>query len=171
MRNHDLAEELLRRMEEDQEARRQWIAGNGGAHILRCNRENTDWFKVVLCQHGWPGITLVGEEAEMAAWVLAQHVSQDIVLQSQCLDLLIEAVDALEAPRWQVAYLTDRILVKRRRLQRYGTQYRAGAAGFEPQPIEELETLEIRRVAMGLPPQVMESQEIEQAMGLTLRHK
>ncbi|WP_432897806.1 DUF6624 domain-containing protein [Micromonospora matsumotoense] len=147
-----LAAELVRRLHDDQEARRAWITTDDGAgRMLAADRDNARWLREVLCRHGWPGTGLVGTTGAEAAWMLAQHADHDVVFQRQCLELLIEAVDRGEAPRPHVAYLADRVLRKRGDLQRYGTQYRAGRSGLELCPSQEPWGLAERRAAMGLP--------------------
>ncbi len=64
------------------------------------------------------------------------------------------AVDAGEAPAWQLAYLTDRCRVAAGQPQVYGTQYDSDgfADNLRPYPIEDPEGLDARRAAVELEP-------------------
>jgi hypothetical protein len=83
--------------------------------------DNTTALQRIVDQRGWPGHTLVGEQAANAAWLIAQHAEPD--LQLRALGLLRDAVGRGEATPQQLAYLTDRRLMYQDRPQLYGTQY------------------------------------------------
>ncbi|MEJ8647125.1 DUF6624 domain-containing protein [Streptomyces sp. MS1.AVA.3] len=104
-------------------------------------------------EHGWPGHSLVGEQAAHAAWLIAQHAELDFQLRA--LALLREAVDRGEATAMQLAYLTDRCLVHQERSQVYGTQYRAmdDGRGVQLWDVADPDTLDARRAEVGLGPQ------------------
>ena len=70
----------------------------------------------------------------------------------QCRDLLEQASEEGDAPRWQFAIIDDRIRVYEGRPQRYGTQLRVGANGLEPHPIENEGRVSSMRAQAGLPP-------------------
>ena len=99
-------------------------------------------------EHGWPGRSLVGDEAASAAWLLVQHADDDPDFQERALELMRAAAEAGQADAAEVAYLTDRVRVARGREQVYGTQF--GRNG--PQPIEDRAHLDERRASVGLPP-------------------
>lgn len=42
------------------------------------DKQNTARMKEIIRQHGWPGRTLVGEEAAQGAWLLVQHADHDV---------------------------------------------------------------------------------------------
>ncbi|BCL30474.1 DUF6624 domain-containing protein [Streptomyces aurantiacus] len=149
--NEEIANELHSRVERDQ-AVRSVVASSPERldEMLSCDRENARWLRGVIRRHGWPGISMVGEAAEICAWVLAQHADKEIVFQHQCLQLLIEAADAHEAPVWQVAFLSDRVSMHAGQPQRYATQYRRLQGGWEPLPVEDLSGLRMRRLSLGL---------------------
>jgi hypothetical protein len=155
-----LAKELLERMRADQDARAASRAsGTDGVcrdteinrRITAIDRSNTEWMRPVLAT-GWPGRSHVGEEGAHAAWLLCQHADQDLDLQRRALALLEEAFVRGDAPGRHLAYLTDRVLVAEGRPQRYGTQFHPRDGKLEPRPIQDPETLDERRAAMGLEP-------------------
>ncbi|MFF7098073.1 hypothetical protein ACFY9A_37665 [Streptomyces rubradiris] len=69
--NHDLAAEIHRRAEQDQAARRRLLETGAADDLLLVDADNTAWLKRVIAEHGWPGITLVGEQGADEAWLLA----------------------------------------------------------------------------------------------------
>ncbi len=154
--NRDLADELVRRAEREQALRARVPPGTEDEEVWReieaVDRENTARLAEILAEHGWPGRTLVGEEAERAAWLLAQHADRDPEIQREALALLDRAVAAGDADPQHLAYLTDRVAMHEGRPQRYGTQFRTVGPDAEPFPIEDPEQLDDRRASVGLPP-------------------
>ncbi|MFF3258066.1 DUF6624 domain-containing protein [Streptomyces sp. NPDC002932] len=149
--NRDLAAELHRRAEQDQAVRRRMLETGGGRDLVRIDADNTAWLKQAIATHGWPGITLVGEQGADESWLLAQHADHDLDLQHQVLSLLQDAVAAGEARPRHLAYLADRVLVAADEPQVYGTQYTNGPDGkLRLYPVAEPEQLDARRAAMGL---------------------
>ena len=51
-----------------------------------------------------------------------------------------------------IAYLDDRLAVAFGKAQHYGTQLRLGPDGLEPLPIEDPESVDERRMSVGLEP-------------------
>jgi len=109
--------------------------------------------RAIIAKYGWPSDSLVGKDGEEAAWLLAQHSDADVRFQEQCLRLLKQAVKNGGAPKWQVAYLADRVRVHRKGTQLFGTQfYEDGTGAFRPRPIVAASKLSIRRRRYDLPP-------------------
>ena len=107
----------------------------------------------IIAEHGWPSYSLVGEEAEDAAWAIAQHSDHDPDFQRLALRHLRAAVEAGDASPGNLAYLTDRIAVGAGEPQTYGTQIGCGEDGPTPAtPIEGEARVDERRAAVGLPP-------------------
>lgn len=168
----ELRDELLARMERDQEVRGMdrgaMSAGEWEAAMERAtavDAENTAWMHGVIERHGWPSVSLVGKEASLAAFLLVQHADKDPEFQARCLPLLEEAVARGEASPRDFAYLTDRVRVKQNRPQLYGTQYGAardeegnivldegGQVTYLLPLVEDVEHLDERRAAAGLGP-------------------
>lgn len=153
----DLREELLRRRELEQAPMRQMRVGQLVDRELRDRldatiRDNTEWLRGVVREWGWPGQSLVGVDGADAAWLLAQHSDHDPAFQRQCLDRLEAAAAGGDASQSNLAYLTDRVLLKERGMQVYGTQFTSGPDGPEPQPIEDPAGVDQRRAAVGLEP-------------------
>ena len=155
--NEKLRGELLRMAEEDRRTREELLrAGrlprDAYSPVMReVHERNNARMREIIAAHGWPGRSLVGEEACEAAWLVVQHAALDAELQGACLPLLERAVATNDAPAWQHAYLFDRVRQARGEPQVYGTQYVWGAGGKSvPWEIEDPEGVDERRRAIGL---------------------
>ena len=159
-----LRQELLRRMKEDQDARKKLIRIMNAPKepgkkenlpdmkaMIEIDKRNTAWLKEVIDRKGWPGKSLVGADGAQAAWLLVQHADQDRAFQKHCLPLLAEAVKKGEATGAHLAYLTDRVRVGAGEKQVYGTQFHTVDGKLEPQPIEDEANVDKRRKEVGLP--------------------
>lgn len=151
-----LRDDILKRVDADQEARRALFA-NGQQptpekleKLKQIDEDNTRWLKGVLAQHGWPGKTLVGERAAKGVWLMVQHADRDKPFQKEALALMEKAVAAGEAQGKDLAYLTDRVLVGEGKPQRYGTQFTEEDGVMVPQPIEDEAHVDARRASVGL---------------------
>jgi hypothetical protein len=145
-----LRHELLALAEEDQAVRNTAIANmrdpSVWARMKEIDHKTTTRLKEIVAKHGWPGKSLVGEDAANAAWLLVQHADADLAFQKQCLALIEKAAEADEATKASYAYLYDRVAVGEHRPQRYGTQYGEG----KPRAIEDEAHVDERRKAVGL---------------------
>ena len=152
--HEELRAELLAMRDEDQRIRTLPLVAD--QETLRHAAAADDARAVRLAQlverHGWPGHTLVGEDAASAAWLVVQHADRDPDLQERMLTLLARAVEDGEAPARHLALLTDRVCVNRGRPQIYGTQFGGQAGSYGPRPIADLDGLDGRRAAVGLEP-------------------
>ena len=84
------------------------------------HQRNASRLKEIIRAHCWPGISLVGEEASKAAWLVAQHSVSEAGFMAECVHLLEEAVAKDDAEGWQLAFLQDRV----RTLMKTGGQHR-----------------------------------------------
>lgn len=140
-----LHDELLGMLEEDQDER----LGGGALD----DAERTDRLKQIVAEHGWPTISLVGEDGEDAAWAIAQHSDHDPEFQAQAVELIGEAVERRDASPGNLAYLTDRVAVGRGEPQTYGTQVGCGPEGPEPaRLVSDEPAVDAARAEAGLPP-------------------
>jgi hypothetical protein len=157
--NPDLQQELLAMISEDDNLREQ-LAADGSLfegyhpHMEHLHQKNTARLKSIIAVHGWPGSDLAGEEGEEAAWRIAQHSISDPAFMRTVLKLLQSACENQNAPPWQVAMMEDRIRMFEGRMQLYGTSFDWDDSGvMNPYPpIEEKESVDERRSAMGLSP-------------------
>jgi hypothetical protein len=160
MTDADLQAELLRRMDLDQVAR-QRVDGHSDdprtarwAAVAAVDSDNTSWLAgVVARSSSWPKLSEVGENAAMAAWVLAQHADDAPDVQVRFHQQMTAAVADGEADPKLLAFLEDRILVNAGQPQLYGTQFISDeAGGLRPRPIQDLDGLDERRAAVRLEP-------------------
>lgn len=140
-----LRAELVAMLAEDQRARTEGTFDGDDAR--------TERLREIIAEHGWPGISLVGEDGEDAAWAIAQHSDLEPAFQAEALVLLRAAVAADDASPGNLAYLEDRVAVGAGSPQLYGTQVACGESGPEPStPIRDEATVDERRTAAGLAP-------------------
>lgn len=100
----------------------------------------------------WPTVEMVGEEGAYAAWAIAQFASEWPALQRKFLGALNVAAARGEVTQRQLAFLLDRVRFNQGQPQFYGTFLDWDAQGELSAEIEQADTLEERRKAVGLPP-------------------
>jgi hypothetical protein len=101
----------------------------------------------------WPGRTLVGDDGEEAAWLVAQRAIDDVGLQRRALEYLEWAVDLDEADPVHLAYLSDRVRMNDGREQLYGSQFVVDDDGeLIPWHLDDPVKVDRRRQRLGLPP-------------------
>lgn len=152
----DIARDLLDRASQAREYRsklaRAELSEAEAAMGRHIDHANTQILRRVMADHGWPGKSLIGDEAAEGAWQIVLHADHLPDFQRLALRALATAVEHGEATIQQWAHLRDRANVNSGHRQIYGTQYRYGPAGIEPLPIHEPEHLDARRTSVGLPP-------------------
>jgi hypothetical protein len=143
------AAELVQMAAEDQLMRRRaasdraaWDDALDAAHQRRLAE--------IIEQIGWPDVPLVGAAASQAAWLIAQH-APDLAFMERCLALMLSLPEHSVHPA-QVAYLQDRVLMRRGEPQIYGTQFVDMGDGLRVHPIDDPEHVDERRASVGLGP-------------------
>ena len=108
--------------------------------------------KQILDQYGWLGPKQVGNRGNTTLWLVIQHA--DLATQEQYLPLMRAAADAGKATCGNLAYLEDRILVRKKQKQLYASQLYTPNGSNETlyYPVEDPDNLNIRRAGMDLPP-------------------
>lgn len=153
----NLADELVTMMTEDQRLLQQLF--NSGElpsesyhpRMKALHEYNASRLKEIIGVHGWPGISLVGEEAAKSAWLVVQHSVSDPEFMGECVSLLEDAVAREDVAGWQLALLQDRVCTLSGKPQHYGTQFDVDDNGWPiPFPIEDSATVNERRVRLGL---------------------
>jgi len=113
--------------------------------------DNAARMAVIMEEYGWPGNHLVGKEGAWEAWLIAQHAIGNPPFMRHCLSLLKQAAASIGVMPWRAAFLEDRIRMYEGKPQIYGTQFQPNQNGqFEPYPIENPESVNDRRLAVGL---------------------
>jgi len=148
-----LREELMRRRDIDRAARSAYSGAPADmARLMEMDSDNAAWLTTIVDQIGWPGHSLVGEDGAHAAWLLAQHADLDPAFQRRCLELMWLAVERGEASPVDLAHLTDRVLLASGEPQLYGTQVTVQEGQYLPARLQDPETVDARRAAVGLDP-------------------
>jgi hypothetical protein len=155
--NQNLAEVLVMMMAEDQRLLQQLFdSGELPSEVYHprmkaLHEQNASRLKEIISSHGWPSISIVGEEAAKAAWLVAQHSVSDIEFMAECIGLLKGAVAREDLAGWQLAFLQDRVRTLSGKPQYYGTQFDVNENGWPtPFPIEDSATVNERRAGLGL---------------------
>jgi hypothetical protein len=144
-----LQRELLDLRQSDQDA----LNGHQmTAEQLRALQEaHTRRLKDIVAVHGWPTLSMVGNDAAQGAWLLVQHADGDHAWQRQALGMMEALVPSNEVRKPDIAYLRDRLDVADHLPQRYGTQGHCVAnSKWAPFPLAEPEQVEARRRAMDM---------------------
>lgn len=159
--------ELLRRADEDQEVRHVLVqSGLVGpppvpgderheefttltTRMRAVDARNREWFRALVHDLGWPASSEVGSDGGDAAWLLAQHADEDPEFQRTCLDLAA-ALPATDVNSVRLAMLTDRVMLKERGVQRFGTQWTARDGDLVPLALEDAENVDELRRSVGL---------------------
>ena len=144
--NQELHDELIAMFDRDQ-------AGRFGGEDTEGDQRRTERLGEIVDEFGWPGISLVGEDGEDAAWTIAQHSDLDPDDQARFLEELRGAAERGEASLGNLAYLEDRVAAGKGQPQTYGTQVGCGPDGPVPAtPIADEAGVEQRRAEAGLEP-------------------
>jgi hypothetical protein len=117
------------------------------------DRKNMARLEEIIQRHGWPGKSLVGEEASNAAFLILQHGT--LSHQKKYFPLLKDGVRKGEVAAADAALLEDRIRVGEGKKQLYGSHFHSGPdTGWklELYSIEDEEHVDERRASVGLPP-------------------
>ena len=160
--NTPLSQELIFMAQEDRALRSQ-LAADGSLfnryHPLmkEVHDRNAKRLSAIVDEHGWPGKSVVGEEAAHAAWLILQHAIAHPDLQRRCFPLLVKEVENGEMPPAEMAMLEDRIRCFEGRLQRFGTQFDWDENKLmSPLPLDDYDLVEERRKRLGMRPMVEE---------------
>jgi len=108
----------------------------------------------------WPGLRLVGEDGERAAWLIAQ--CGDAELQRRALPHVEAAVDQGDAHPSHYACLLDRVRMSEGRPQVYGSQFVVhDDQTLMPWPIDDPAAVDQRRFRVGMAPLAAQARDME----------
>ncbi|WP_407179297.1 DUF6624 domain-containing protein [Bradyrhizobium sp. STM 3562] len=147
--------QLLAMRARDEQVRSE-LAANGslfeGYHprMEEVHRANAQELRSIIQEHGWPHDALVGPEGAEAAWLIAQHSIGEPDFMRCCRALLDEASSLGRVPRWQLAYIDDRIRVFEGKPQRFGTQIDLRPEGPQAHELEDASQVDAWRKEAGL---------------------
>ena len=118
------------------------------------DKRHTVELESIIKEYGWPTISLVGKKASSNAWLLAQHADHSKKFQESVLRLL-KKIDKKthDINRANIAFLTDRLLVKKKKKQQFGTQFDFKKDGrLVLHPVKNPKAVDNLRKEYNLPP-------------------
>lgn len=155
--NSNLAKKLVQMADNDQKLLQQLFESSElpsetyHPDMQALHEKNAEVLKAIIAEHGWPGLSLAGQDGAEAAWLIVQHAVSDLDFMSECTGLLLKAVAKKDVEGWQLAFLQDRVNTMAGKLQVYGTQFDADEDGWPVSfPIAEPKTVNERRAKLGL---------------------
>jgi len=105
----------------------------------------------ILDKHGWLGIEEVGENGNLALFLVIQHSDQST--QEKYLPMMRKAVKNKKASASSLALLEDRVALKQYKKQIYGSQIRRGESGkYYVLLLQDPDNVDKRRAEVGLQP-------------------
>ena len=115
------------------------------------DKKNMARLEEIIKQYGWPGRSLVGEEAANTGFLILQHA--DLTVQKKYFPLVKEGARKGEVRPGDAAMLEDRMLMNEGKKQIYGSAVQSGpetGGKLVLHPIEDEEHVDERRAAVGL---------------------
>jgi hypothetical protein len=109
--------------------------------------------KDMVLKYGFLGYDKVGKDGSHNFWLLMQHQDSHPDFQEKVLAMMEKELEKNNANANNYAYLLDRVRVNTGRLQVYGTQMQLNidSTSYEPKAVENPDTLDERRLKVGLP--------------------
>lgn len=145
-----LQKALLELREQDQNALRQNVPEPALREIQHATKAK---LQAIVRRHGWPTLSMVGNDAAQGAWLIVQHADDDLAWQRDMLARMEALMPSGEVRKSDIAYLRDRVAHNEHRPQSYGTQG-ACVAKEEWKPFETIDPdhLAERRAQMDMIP-------------------
>ena len=149
----EIRKELEERVDADQKARKALLARRGlPGEVAKIDDANDGWLFKMLKTHGMPAVDEVGEYGLHLTWVLVQHADRYPVMQDWALEGFRKRFEAGSFSGDDLARLSDRVLVRQGKQQRYGTHFDWTSGKFEPKKIGDPAEVDIERAKLGLMP-------------------
>lgn len=120
--------------------------------IQRKDSANHIQVSKILDEYGWLGPSVVGQQGNTTLFLVIQHA--DLETQEKYLPMMRDAVSRGHATGGQLAFLEDRVALRRGKKQLYGSQiHRDNHTGeYRLAPIEDEPNVNKRRASVGLGP-------------------
>lgn len=120
--------------------------------MVKIDEENKKKVVAILEEHGWPGKSMVGPQANSAVFLVIQHSDKETM--EKYLPMLRQAVAKGEAAKSQLALMEDRVRMNNGQPQLYGSQLRTNieTGQYELYTIEDEVNVDKRRAEMELEP-------------------
>jgi hypothetical protein len=150
-----LRDQLMKMRATDQAARGFVSAAGTKQQMMQklpvTDAELTAELKQIVQQKGWPTIAMVGIDASNAALLILTHTA-DHAWQLQLLPQLEQLADTHKIDPSSLAFVVDKELVAKGKLQRYGTQFKYINGGMAMYGVEDPGGLDQQRAHALLPP-------------------
>ncbi|MEO9965518.1 MAG: DUF6624 domain-containing protein [Reichenbachiella sp.] len=105
----------------------------------------------VLAEHGWLGTSVIGKKANISLFLAIQQ-SPGNEVRERYFPLLEASAQRGESDLSQMAMIKDRILVNQKVPQEYGTQWNYVGEQTVLFPLEDVNSVNEKRVSVGLKP-------------------
>lgn len=154
MNKEKIKKTILDLYKKDQDMRKKW-AGRSflwEESDIKTDKENSRKIKEIINSIGsWPTISEFGSEVSEAAWVLVQHIADDLPFRKKALQMMC-ALPEGEVDKKLIAKLIDRNLIFQGKPQLYGTSFHVDKKTdtLIPSEIKDIESIDKRRAEMGL---------------------
>lgn len=151
-----IAKRLIEMANQDQLIREKYLSKNGKKHLellLKIDESNRNEFKEIFKKTGLI-TSIYGEEAQMAAFLIVQHMPREEVSFMKKYLYLMEKEMAGFPPN-QFAMLTDRVRNWEGKSQLYGTQFISVEGEVNTYKLKKMykpQEVDIRRSKIGLEP-------------------
>ena len=103
----------------------------------------------VLTEHGWLGQSVIGKKANISLFLAIQHAPKDEV-RERYFPMLESSAQRGESSLSQMATMKDRILVNNKKPQIYGTQWNYVNDKLILFPLEDVNSVNQKRIEVGL---------------------
>lgn len=125
--------------------------GDSAQFVHYIDSSNLVQVEHLISKFGWPGKSLLGGRGNYTVFLVIQHA--DSAIQEKQLPMLEQSVSDSESRPVDLAYLQDRVLMRRGEKQIYGSQVILNkTGGQEFYPIADEKNVNIRRAKIGLGP-------------------
>ncbi|MEP3389593.1 MAG: DUF6624 domain-containing protein [Reichenbachiella sp.] len=116
----------------------------------------------VLAEHGWLGTSVIGKKANISIFLAIQQAPRDQV-RERYFPMLEASAKRGESSLAQMATMKDKILVNKKQPQVYGTQWNYVDDKSMLFPLEDVNSVNEKRVEVGLQPLTDEELETAQS--------
>lgn len=120
--------------------------------MAKIDEENKNEVVAILEEHGWPGKSMVGPQANSAVFLVIQHADKETM--EKYLPMLRQAAAKGEAAKSHLALMEDRVRMYNGQPQLYGSQIRTNTETGQPElyTIEDEVNVDKRRAEMEMEP-------------------
>ncbi len=136
------------------ETEKRWANGRAVAAFFEIEDVSTKFLERTFKEIDWVDENVFGVRASEQAWLLVQHADRSPEFQKQILDRMKNYLGPNSNTNRNYAYLYDRVSLKLKNTQVYGTQLLDKCQGGVKmlRPVENPNELDSRRKALGLEP-------------------